>query len=309
MQNHLRSFDLSRFALVEIAGSEAFAFLHGQIPGDLNDLNARGWMFSAWCQPTGRVICTFIVFRQNHVLFLMLPATMKDRIIRRLAMYVLRADVSIRDASADHVLLGLQGINIRDTDIFGPWTRSGMMLTAESCSVLELWGLTPRCLLICKKDHRSLPDKIQQACNQENPVAWNLLDIEAGIPWITEPVSAAFLPQMLNLEQIQGLSYQKGCYPGQEVIARLHYRGELKQKMFLGEGHGDILPAPGTVLLRTDTGAKAGDVIDAAPHPDGSFRLLTVANINEASALLHLQKAPGTSITLQALHYPSPPAT
>src|SRR3990170_9112801 len=120
MQEQPRYFDLTRFALIEITGSEAFAFLHRQITADLNDINSRGWMFSAWCQANGRVICTFIVFRQNKSLFLILPAAMKDRIIRRLTLYVLRADVRIRDASSDHTLLGLHGIKIMDTDIFGP---------------------------------------------------------------------------------------------------------------------------------------------------------------------------------------------
>jgi hypothetical protein len=309
MQELPRYFELTRFALIEITGSEAFAFLNQQITGDLNDINSRGWMFSAWCQANGRVICTFMVFKHNHSLFLILPAAMKDRIIRRLNMYVLRSDVRIRDASGDYVLLGLLGINIMDTDIFGSGTRIGKMLATESCCVLEQWGLTLRGLMVCKNDTLAMiMEKIQRVCKKGEDSGWNLLDIEAGIPWITEPTSESFLPQMLNLDDIQGLSYQKGCYPGQEVIARLHYRGELKRRLLLGEGRGETIPAPGTALERADTGARTGDVIDAACHPDGGYKLLVIVDINEATAPMRLQDTPQTSITLQTLHYPEYPA-
>ena len=306
MLDHPHYFDLSGFALIEITGNDAFAFLHGQITGDLNEINSRGWMFSAWCQANGRVICTFIVYRHNNSLFLILPTAMKDRIIRRLSMFVLRADVTIRDAGGDHALLGIFGIHIGDPEIPGPCTRTGKMLVAEPLVKLELWGLTPRCIIICKGDTPPrLLEKIRTLCKEGEMSTWNLLDIEAGIPWITETTSEAFLPQMLNLDQIHGLSYQKSCYPGQEVIARLHHRGELKRKMFLGTGHGDILPSPGAALERSDTGAKTGAVINVEHHPDGGYRVLVIADIHEASNLMRLQGAQQTSISLQPLHYPA----
>ena len=309
MQDPLRYFDLTRFALIEITGSEAFAFLHRQITGDLNDINSCGWMFSAWCQANGRVICTFKVFRRNHSLFLILPAGMKDSVIRRLKLFVLRADVHIRDASDDHTLLGLYDVKCMATDIFGHGIRTGKMLETETCCVLDLWGLTPRCLMVCKNDNLPMVVKnIQKACTKGDCFGWDLLDIEAGIPWITESTSEAFLPQMLNLDDLQGLSYQKGCYPGQEVIARLRYRGELKRRLFLGTGQGATVPVQGAILERGDTGARTGDVINAASTPDGGFRLLAVADLNEASALMRLQGAHQTIITLRALQYPGQPA-
>jgi len=308
MSDHPRYFDLSRFALIEVAGDDAFTFLHGQFTADLNDLEHRGWIFSAWCQANGRVLCTFIVFRKNHALFLLLPAAIKEKIIRRLSLFVLRSKVNIRDATADHIILGLRDINIRNMDLFGSCKCTGNMLAAENCNVLELWGQTPRSIVICKQGNlHLLMEKIHMLCKPGEPAAWDLLDIEAGIPWITEPTSDSYLPQMLNLDQMLGLSYQKGCYPGQEVIARLHYRGALKRRLFLGTGHGENPPPPGTGLVQPDTGARTGDVIDAARHPDGSFRLLVVAGISEAeSGVLRLQDAQQTSITLQPLQYPLP---
>ena len=313
MPDQPRYFELPRFALIEVTGKDAFAFLHGQIAGDLNDLDHRGWMFSAWCQANGRVICTFILFRKNHAFFLLLPAAMKDKVIRRLSRFVLRSQVGIRDATADHIMMGLQDINIRNTDLFGSCKCTGKMLAAETCNVLELWGPLPRSIVICRQDNLHLMmEKIHMLCKPGEPAGWGLLDIETGIPWITEPTSESFLPQMLNLEEMQGLSYGKGCYPGQEVIARLHYRGALTRKLFLGTGGrpGASIPVPGTGLEQPDTGTRIGDVIDAERHPDGSIRLLAVAGLSEVESggSLRVQDEHQTRITLQTLHYPLPPA-
>ncbi|MGH8120840.1 MAG: YgfZ/GcvT domain-containing protein, partial [Gammaproteobacteria bacterium] len=166
-------------------------------------------------------------------------------------------------------------------------------------------------IVMCRQDNlHLLMERIHMRCKPGAPGGWELLDIEAGIPWITEATSESFLPQVLNLEEMQGLSYQKGCYPGQEVIARLHYRGELKRRLFLGTGYGEIVPVPGAGLERADAGARSGDVIDAARHPDGCLKLLAVADIHGADpGILRLQDAQQTSITLQALHYPLPSNT
>ncbi|MGH8120466.1 MAG: hypothetical protein ACRESK_07620, partial [Gammaproteobacteria bacterium] len=133
MPDQPQYFDLSRFALLEVTGQDAFAFLQGQVTGDLKILDRAGWMFSSWCQANGRVICTFILFRKSDALFLLLPDAMTDKITRRLSMYVLRSQVSIRNVSAGHMLLGLQDINIRNTDIFGSCKCTGKMLAAETC--------------------------------------------------------------------------------------------------------------------------------------------------------------------------------
>ena len=302
--------ELHRFALIEISGEDAFPFLHRQISGDLNEIVSRGRMFSAWCHANGRVICTFLVFRRNHSLYLVLPAGMKDRILRRLTLYVLRADVRLTDASGGHTLLGLYGANLTVTEIFGSGVRSGEIFVNEGCSVLDLWGAVPRCLAICRNNHlASVTEKIQGMCSKGEASGWDLLDIEAGVPWITETTSEKFLPQMLNLDLMGGLSYEKGCYPGQEVIARLHYRGELKRRMFLGTGQGEYIPGAGTELIRADTGTRIGEVINAVPCPGGDFRLLAVAETDGSSSPICLQDSSRSRITLQDLHYPERAST
>ena len=304
-------FDLSHFALLEISGADAVEFMHAQITADLHALDPEGWRFTAWCLPNGRVISTFILFRRDDSLYVLLPSMMKDKILQRLGRYILRARVAIREAGDDQALLGLAG-----PDVYPALNSMGLSVQPgglrldrlEGVSLLGLWGNAPRCILVCAIEKLSaLSRRISMAFTSGDRVTWSLLDIESGIPWITEATSESFLPQMLNIDQIQGLSYQKGCYPGQEVVARLHYRGQLKRRLYLGTGTGHVIPGPGDRLERPDTGERVGDVIDAERHPDGGFRLLAVADITAAgSAPLSISGSPKSAVHLQTLTYPAP---
>ena len=108
-QNTNLYFDLSHFALLEISGPDASDFLQKQFSGDLGLLDVYGWLFSSWCLPNGRVIATFIIFRHNDSLFLILPGSMKAGMIKRLSLYVMRSNVKINDISDEYSLLGITG--------------------------------------------------------------------------------------------------------------------------------------------------------------------------------------------------------
>ena len=127
--------------------------------------------------------------------------------------------------------------------------------------------------------------RIHMACAEGDRGSWSLLDIESGIPWITDSTSEKFLPQMLNLDLMHGLSFNKGCYPGQEVIARLHYKGEVKRRLYLGSGSGEVTPGPGDELENADDGHKIGALIDAEAAPEGGFRFLAVADVKLDAAI------------------------
>ena len=294
-QNSNMYFDLSHFALLKVTGSDAFDFLQKQFSGDLNLLDRYGWLFSAWCLPNGRVITTFMIFRYEGSLFMVLPGMMKNKIVKRLSMFILRSDVKINDVSDEYALLGITG---DDTD-----ARS---LHTHSVILLRLWDNVPRYVLICKMD--AVSDILNIVCEsykESDRGNWSLLDIEAGMPWILESTSACYLPQMLNLDLMQGLSYKKGCYPGQEVIARLHYRGQLKKRMYLGSGNVVITPGPGDHIELADTGATVGDVIDAERHPDGGIRLLAVTeSVHADKTTLRLRDTGNATIELAPINYP-----
>ena len=287
-------FDLSHYALLKVTGSDAFDFLQKQFSGDLELIDIYGWLFSAWCLPNGRVVTTFIIFRHDDSLFLILPGMMKTKIIRRLSMFILHSNVKINDISDEYALFGIAG---DDTDI--------RTLHSRSKIVLRLWDKVPRYVLIGKMDETA--DILNIICDtykEGDRGNWSLLDIEAGIPWIVDSTSENYLPQMLNLDLMQGLSYKKGCYPGQEVIARLHYRGQLKKRMYLGSVDTVITPGPGDQIELADTGATVGDVIDAERHPDGGVRFLAVSESEHADkTTLRLRDTGSAIIKLAPINY------
>lgn len=302
-------FDLSHFAMLETSGDDTVDFLHNQLTCDVKNLPADEWCFCGWCLPNGRVICTFILFRRGDRFYLILPAMLKDKVVKRLGMYILQADVTLKDVSEDYALLGLSGESIEstlkannitfDNNGYSVWTN-------DDLSVLGLWNPIPRCIVICPIDKLStLTKRIRIAFEEGDRSTWSLLDIEAGIPWITEAISEAFIPQMLNLDRMQGLSFQKGCYPGQEVISRLYFRGELKRRLYLGRGEGSITPGAGDQLEQADSGKLAGDIVDAERHPDGGFRFLAVTQIEAAeNRSLRLRGDQDIPVSLQPLNYP-----
>ncbi|HSR61775.1 MAG TPA: folate-binding protein [Gammaproteobacteria bacterium] len=302
-------FDLSHFAMLEASGDDAADFLQNQLTCDINKLPPDEWCFCGWCLPNGRTICTFILFRRDDRFYFILPAMLKDKIMKRLGMYILRAEVTLKDVSEDFALLGLSGESIESTLKVSNITfdNNGYSVhTNADLSVLGLWNSTPRCIVICPIDRLStLSKRIRIAFEEGDRSTWSLLDIEAGIPWITEAISEAFIPQMLNLDRMQGLSFQKGCYPGQEVISRLYFRGELKRRLYLGQGEGSITPGAGDQLEVTDSGKLAGDIVDAERHPDGGFRFLAVTQIDAAEKhSLRLRGGENNPVSLQPLHYP-----
>lgn len=306
---NVQYFDLSHFAVLEISGKDAFDFLHAQFTCDLHGLETHGWLFGAWCLPNGRVICTFIVFARDNSLFLILPSMLRDKITKRLSMFTLRSAVTISDVSDEYALSGFTGndFNMILTTLTGKKTAGiGRLRQTSDFSILELWDKSPRYLLISKIE--AISNTVKNVMTTSSPgerSGWSLMDIEAGMPWIINATSEEFLPQMLNLDQMQGLSYKKGCYPGQEIIARLYYRGQLKKRMYLGSGDADITPGPGDQIVLKDTGASAGEVIDVEPHPAGGFRLLAVVDTVHASGdMLAIQGIDDSLIRLQHLTYP-----
>jgi len=286
-ERHNRYFDLSHFSLIAVSGEDAKAFLQNQITANLEKLDSHGWVLAAWCLPNGRIISNFILFQHSDRYLLVLPSMLKDKVIKRLGMFVLRSKVQINDAGDDHALIGLQGTGIGDV-LGDSKLVSGhkRLIHSDGIAIVNFNDRVPRVMLVMSMDETgSRMQRILMACAEGNRGSWSLLDIESGIPWITDATSEKFLPQMLNLDLMHGLSFEKGCYPGQEVIARLHYKGEVKRRLYLGSGSCDVTPGPGDELENADDGHKIGALIDAEPAPEGGFRFLAVADVKLDAAV------------------------
>ena len=261
--------ELDHLGVIGVAGPDAQSFLQGQLTCDVNTLSLNSSTYGSYCNPKGRVLATFLLWHSAGGYFLQLPAGLREAIQKRLALYVLRAKVSVTDAGAGGTTLGLAGQDTaaRIERVLGavPRAEHALAQTPEATAIrLPL----ERYLVLAARDTApAILAKVAQDAAAAAPEYWDWLDIRAGVPAITAPTQGEFVPQMLNQDLIGGLSFSKGCYPGQEIVARMHFLGRLKSRLYLASvaaepGNG---PRPGDKLYSPDLGEQAsGTIVNAA---------------------------------------------
>lgn len=231
-------------APLRIDGTDAAGFLHGQFTTDVTGLASGRSGLSAWCDPKGRVIATFILARLEETFWLLLPGILKETFIKRLQMYVLRADVTIVEASP----------------------------STEEISELPTYVT------------------VTDDCNRE------ITFIRHGIPWISPATSGRFLPQELNLDNLNALSYTKGCYPGQEIIARLRYRGRVKRGLCHAVTDNSAFLAPGAALTLSGEERSIGTVVNSAVTDKGQELLVVLEREHIESGKITAQDFPDCTL-------------
>ena len=298
--------DLSLLSPLEITGVDAGEFLHGQFSSDLKKLTVDTFQYSAWCNPQGRVIALFMIYRKEQAFYLLVPSDIKDRFLKRLRMYVLRSNVVITDRSGELVCLGITGdesVQHLSTvpELPGKTAREGEL------TLLRIDDGPPLRLLVTGPVHamKALWQSLAMQFTGADNSLWQFRDISAGIPWIQEPTSELFLPQELDLDITGGLSYVKGCFPGQEIIARVHYRGSVKQRL-----HRSFIPAggqqpvPGDKLYAGDSSDNnVGTILNVVDSPANGYGILAVADVKDAAAWeLRLAGNSGKTLLFEAVH-------
>ena len=260
---------LSQFGLIRATGEDAATILHNLLSNDVQHLARNRAERCGFCSPKGRLLADFLIWREDHDYLLQLSADIQPALLKKLGMYVLRSKVKLTNAGDDIVLLGLSG------------EGTAAVLKAAS---LDFPADERRCQLALRPD--AAAGIWSQLAAQATPVgmaAWRWLEIAAGIPHITASTQEEFVPQMANLELIGGVSFTKGCYPGQEVVARTKYLGKVKRRAYRAHVPGEC-PAPGTDLFSTDLPDQScGKVIEAAPSPDGGCEMLASMLMGSAS--------------------------
>jgi len=300
--------DLSQLGVIAFHGDDTVPFLQGQLTNDLRGLNADSAQWNGYCSPKGRLLGNFLMWRQGADYCLQLSGDILPGLLKRLSMFVLRAKVQGRDASDETVRLVVAGkaalasVNAA----MGKVPASAMHSVAAAAGQVIRVG-DDKFVLSIAPEHA--PAVWQTLCQSATPVGapvWDWLRLNAGIPMIVTATQEQFVPQMVNLEVIGGVSFQKGCYPGQEIVARSQYLGKLKRRMFLA--HVDAEAAPGDNLYSADIeGQATGMVVNAAPAPSGGFDVLAVAQVESANTqTLHLKAANGAALSLKPLPYALP---
>jgi len=285
---------LSSFATVTISGADAKSFLQGQLSNDMNLLTPQQAVLASCnsAQGRGQFIVT-LVERQEGIVAV-LPESLLELFITRLRKYILRSKVTITDTRKQ-----LQCVVATSGELIARELPTPAMVGAhahvDKNSVLHWWdSIHPRFLLIQPKS--------DDALNSADD-AWLLDDIRAGIPHILVETYEAFVAQMLNLDALNGISFTKGCYTGQEIIARAHYRGTVKRRMFRLSAICSA-PVPATRILTMD-GAHAGDVVMGAATNNGC-ELLAVLSLNHVESALHLESNADVNLKVESLPYAIP---
>ena len=298
--------ELSHVAVIGFAGEEARTFLHNQLTCDVSALEINRSVYGSYCTPKGRVLATFLLWRTADGYWMQLPSSLREPIQKRLSMYVLRAKVKIGDVGPLSTIAGVSGDDATShlQRTFGavPQHEHQLIATADA-TVIRLPGNRYEIILSRNSESATL-EKLRTGTELMSPAHWDWLDIRAGVPTITPPTQEQFVPQMVNLDLIGGLSFSKGCYPGQEIVARTHFLGKLKQRMYLVHlSSGE--PRPGDKLYSADLGDQAsGTIVNAAPAPESGFDALAAIQIASAKGgALHWKSPDGPELKLLPLPY------
>jgi hypothetical protein len=301
--------DLSHLGMIEVHGKDAESFLQGQFSNDVRQLSNACSQLNGYCNPKGRLIASFRMFRRGDAYYLCLPMEMIEPLLKRLRMFILRADVTLEDISEAWMRVGLAGPDaVAELEsAIGEAVPQAVdsVLEREAFSIIRVPGTRPRFEIFATLEAAA---KIWNALNVRGaPVGapvWELLDILAGVPTIELKTSELFVPQMVNMQLLGGVSFKKGCYPGQEVVARMQYLGKLKRRMYLVQIHSNSRPEPGEEIFSSaDPEQSAGRIVSAQAHPDGGYRALAVIQIGAAADELFLGRSADARIDLLELPY------
>ena len=303
--------DLTHHGLISVRGAHAEGLLQGQLTNDISEVSETRSQLSAWCSPKGRVLVRFRVWKRDDAYFLEAPAGLVESTLERLRIYVLRAEVTLGDASREWVRIGVSGERAASGlgDALGALPEAfDAVHRRQQCSVIRLRGARPRFEIIGPIEPlRMLWERLRAIAVVAGAHAWRLLDIHAGVAELPETLSDAFLPQMLNLQAVNGLSFTKGCYAGQEVIARTEHLGRLKRRMYLARVEADEAPQPGDALYSSSAQSShaAGTVVSASAAADGAWALLAVLRIDAVTApdQIRLRHVLGPVLELGQLPY------
>lgn len=290
---------LAHLGVIRVAGEDAAQFLQGQLTQDFALLGLSEARLAAFCSAKGRMQASFYGFKRSHgEILLVCNRDILAATLKRLSMFVLRAKARLLDASDDYALFGLAGAAV--DAITGGAHPAWSKTDSGAASVVFLYPAdgVRRALWLAPVTE---PAPTGAALNESD---WYWGEVRSGIAMISAPIVEAFVPQMLNYESVGGVNFKKGCYPGQEVVARSQFRGTLKRRAYLV--HADAPMAAGDEVFQAgDDSQPCGLVAQAAAAPTGGFDAIVSAQVAAVQAGgLHLGSVRGAALTAAPPPYP-----
>ena len=276
---------LAHLGLLECTGEDSRTFLQNQFTSDINHLVSGSAQHSSWCTAKGRMQASFLLFRNSQDYRALLSLDLLAATQQGLQKYVLRSKVKISDISANYEIIGLSGPQAE-----AALNGSGLPIPEKNLETVDASGTTiirlnaSRFVIVAAGD--AVAGLWKSLAVKARPVGvpvWHWLDIQDGLPLITEATKEAFVPQMVNFDKIGGVSFRKGCYPGQEIVARTQYLGKIKRHLYRIHAVSPILP--GMSIYSPDSQEHpCGMVVNAAPSPMGGYDALAVIQENYIEA-------------------------
>lgn len=261
MDGSCSSAELLDYGAIAVSGADARAFLHGQLTNDIENLSPQQARHAGWCSAKGRLLATFVVVPHEDGYLLQLARDLVPAVARRLQMFVLRSKVKLADASAEWVQFGVWDAGAAQSlGALGLEAPAADLGIARAADLIAVRIASQRYLLLARSAQR---DAIAAHLPGYDAAGWALEEIRAGRPHVTHATQDLFVPQMVNLELLGGVDFKKGCYPGQEIVARTQYRGQLKRRMVRLRTPQPL--RPGQDLYSDDfSGQASGTVVNAA---------------------------------------------
>ncbi|AUH52123.1 hypothetical protein CXB49_15500 [Chromobacterium sp. ATCC 53434] len=294
---------LDNYAVIRVEGDDAETFLQGQLSSDIRDVKDGRAQYSTYSTAKGRMLASFLIWQQQNAYYLMVSIDVAQAIAKRLAMFVLRSKVKV-SLVEDCSLLGLSGPRVEQIlQRYFPDVESWLELQQQASGDASLVKLRQGVYLLAGAG--ALPKDIAAADEWQAvaPEVWALHDIEAGVAWVTLATQEQFVPQMANMELIGAVNFKKGCYPGQEIVARSQYLGKMKRRMFKVQFAQPLLA--GCKLYSPQLPAQSVGMLAAVCQVDEE-RYLGLAVVQSQTWSDGVFADEGHTIALQALELPYP---
>ena len=308
---------LTHFGLITATGEDAAHFLHNQLTNDVEKLDTGHARLAGYCTPKGRLMATFLLWKSADSVLLQLPRQLQPAIQKRLQMFIMRSKVKLADRGDDLVQIGLVGPAA--TAALGAWfpvlpdapyakvdTEAGSLIRladtgdvgdpAAAGVVRYVWVTDPQTA-------QSAWPRLAITLQPAGASAWQLTEVRAGIPLVTAATQEQFVPQMINFEAVGGVNFQKGCYPGQEIVARSQYLGKLKRRMMPATVIAADVAAGTEVFSSADPDQACGMVVNAAAMTPDATACLVEIKLAALESTVHLGAIDGPLLTFHALPY------
>ncbi|WP_198782352.1 tRNA-modifying protein YgfZ [Shewanella putrefaciens] len=293
--------NLSHMGLIKVVGEQGRSFIHGQVTTDISSLAANQWRWGSHCDPKGKMLASFRTFAIQEALFMLMPRDVIEVDLPQLQKYAVFSKAALSNASAEWTLLGVAGEQANQFvgEHFGEVTQE--LTLVDQGAILK--DADRFILVLTPEAAATLVAQSQQSVFDAS--AWQALEISAGYPNIAASHASQYVPQMCNLQAVNGISFNKGCYMGQETIARMKYRGGNKRALYILRGHTDLqISLESALEIEMEDGfRRGGQIIEFVQRGNQVLLTAVLANDTENTAKLRFADDEQSSLHIQALPY------